>query len=348
MKVAVAMSGGVDSSTTALMMKEKGHEVIGITMKLGRFCNPNVANEGKYAAEKLGIPHYVLDISEEFEHEVINYFVQTYLSGRTPNPCAMCNHKIKFGKLLEYAKSLGCDKMATGHYAKIVNGINSIELHKGADENKDQSYFLSRLTKEQLESVMFPLESLTKDKVREYAKKLDMKISEKAESQDICFVQNINYTDLIEQKARELGLELRGKGDIVDLDGKVLGEHKGLIHYTVGQRKGLGIAYPEPLYVYKLDAENNRVIVSTKPNLSDNEVSILNINWLGDEPIDYEKTYEFEIKLRSTQRPQLGSVKFNTDGSAKVKLYEKIWGVTAGQLCAFYDGDRVVGSGWIV
>lgn len=348
MKVAVAMSGGVDSSTVALMIKEQGYEVIGITMNLGRFCDSNAITDAEQVAEKLEIPHYTLDVSREFEQEVINYFVHTYLSGKTPNPCAMCNHKIKFGRLLEYAKELGCDKMATGHYAKVVNEGVNIELHKGVDEIKDQSYFLARLTKEQLSHIMFPLEGLVKEKVREYARKLDMKISEKAESQDICFVQNINYTDLIEQKARELGLELRGEGEIVDLDGKVLGKHKGLIHYTIGQRKGLGIAYPEPLYVYKLDAENNRVIVSTKPNLSDNKVNIMSINWLSGEAIDYEKTYEFDIRLRSTQRPQSGSVKFNIDGSAEVKLYEKIWGVTAGQLCVFYDSDRVVGSGWIV
>lgn len=345
MKVGVAMSGGVDSSTTALMMKEKGYEVIGITMKLGRFCNPNVPEEAKYAADKLGIQHYVLDASQDFEKDVIDYFVQTYLSGKTPNPCAMCNNRIKFGKLLEYAKSLGCDKMATGHYAKIVNDT---ELHRGSDEKKDQSYFLARLTKEQLSNVLFPLEKLTKDKVREYAKKLDMTISEKSESQDICFVQNINYTDLISQRVNELGLNLQGAGDIVDSDGKVLGKHKGLIHYTIGQRKGLSISAPHPLYVTKLDIENNRLIVGESDNLSHDEVEVININWLGDEDIDFNKNYEFEIKLRSTQRPQLGFVKFNQDGSSNVKLYEKVWGVTPGQLCVFYDGDRVVGSGWIV
>ena len=337
-KVLVAMSGGVDSSTTAFKLLQSGYEVSGITLDMGRKCDNTTIQEATAIAKKLGIKHHVLDVQDKFNSDVINYFINSYKSGETPNPCVVCNRFIKFEKIIEFMLKNNFDFMATGHYAKIIynNGIYS--LHKANCLDKDQSYFLSMLKYDFLQYIKFPLgDEASKDLVREEAKNFDIKLSQKKDSQDICFIET-NYKDFLKDK-----IEVK-EGLIKHINGEILGKHNGFINYTVGQRKGLGISYKKPIFVVRFDTINNVVYVSDDENdLYNDKLYVKNINILS--PVDENKNYM--IKLRSTHVGNYGKIKLLENNRAEVILNDKSRAITSGQLACIYDNDKVVCAGWI-
>ncbi len=351
-RVVVAMSGGVDSSVVACMLHAEGYEVIGITLQLydygaaiskkGACCAGKDIYDARRVAEKLGIPHYVLDYESRFKESVMDDFVDTYLAGSTPVPCIRCNQSVKFKDLLKTAQDLGADALATGHYVQRIEHNGRSELHRGADHSKDQSYFLFATTQEQLDFLRFPLGAQSKEETRNLARKFDLSVAEKPDSQDICFVPNGDYAAVIEK----LRPGVVQSGEIVHLDGKVLGQHQGIIHFTIGQRKGLGIAWPEPLYVLKLDAETNQVIVGPSSSLATKSFFVKELNWLDAEPIP-ESGRQVEIKWRSVQEPRLATIYSTGDATALVEIFDAKDAVAPGQACVMYDGERLLGGGWI-
>ncbi|MFZ4124730.1 MAG: tRNA 2-thiouridine(34) synthase MnmA [Rickettsiales bacterium] len=349
-RVVVAMSGGVDSSTVAAMLHEEGYEVIGITLQLydygvavgkkGACCAGQDIHDARRVADSLGIPYYVLNYESKFKESVMDDFVDTYLSGSTPIPCVRCNQSVKFKDLLTTARELGADVMATGHYVQRVEHNGRAELRRGADPDKDQSYFLFATTQEQLDFLRFPLGTLTKKETRALAEKYQLAIADKPDSQDICFVPTGGYAKVIE-KLRPGSSEA---GEIVHVNGQVLGAHSGIIHYTVGQRKGLGIGGGEPLFVLKLDAEKKRVIVGPKEALAHPEFVIKELNWLAGARNDISNV---RVKMRSLQSPVAADVIGVAQEQATIKLHVPYEGIAPGQACVIYDGDRVLGGGWI-
>jgi tRNA-specific 2-thiouridylase len=356
-RVVVAMSGGVDSSVVAAMLKSEGYDVIGVTLQLydhgaalskkGACCAGIDIHDARRIAEKLNFPHYVLNYENVFKEKVIDEFAESYLAGATPVPCIRCNERIKFKDLLETAKDLNADCMATGHYIRRTQGIDKAELHCAVDNSRDQSYFLFSTTNEQLEFLRFPLGGLgSKKETRMLAKKFDLNVSDKPDSQDICFVPNGNYASVIEK----LRPEAMDPGEIVDHEGNFVGKHQGVINYTVGQRRGLGIGGLEkPLYVIKLDVEEKKVIVGPKALLKTTHVPIEQINWLGDESLQSKKEWHLSVKVRSTRPPREAILRPINDYSASVELVTPEEGVSPGQACVFYErrGTRVLGGGWI-
>lgn len=353
-RIAVAMSGGVDSSVAAALLKKSGYDVIGVTFRMwpkeecgtsfGRSCcNLEAITRARAVAEQLKIPYYVFDFSEEFKREVIDYFCSEYLKGLTPNPCVICNEKIKFASLLEKAKSLDADAIATGHYAKInFDGKKGrFLLKEGKDKSKEQSYFLFSLSQEKLRYILFPLGSLTKDRVRAYAKKFKLKNYNTVSSQDVCFINDLSYGDYIKKKTN---LEIK-RGEIVDKDGKVLGYHKGIPFYTVGQRRGLGIAYKEPLYVVGIDIEKNRIIVGTKKDVLKESLVAHKLNWISIKEI--EKPLKLYAKIRYNHKKAKATVTKIGCDLVRVDFNEPQGSPTPGQAVVFYDKDIVVGGGWI-
>lgn len=344
-KVCVAMSGGVDSSAAAVLLKEEGYLVFGLTMDLLRepYC-PEVSSvkDAAAVAAKLGIEHHFIDFKNEFADKIVKYFTDAYLKGLTPSPCIMCNRHIKLGLLADKARELGADILVTGHYAEIKLTDNGVELHKGKDLKKDQSYFLFDVEKRNLEILRCPLADYSKEQTREIAQKTGLKIYQKSDSQDICFVSNGKYADLI----RGLNPDFENRpGDIVTTSGKILGRHKGIINYTVGQRRGLGIGGDIGiLYVLKIDAVNNRIIVGHEEELKQNKVLVKDINWLGEEKP--QKT-ELMVKLRSRQQAVPAIVNFLEDNTAEVNIIGDFYGVAPGQGCCFYLDTRVLGGGFI-
>jgi len=351
-KVVVAMSGGVDSSTVAAVLAHQGHEVIGVTLQLydhgvalgkkGACCAGQDIYDAQIAAEKIGIPHYVLNYESIFKQSVMDDFADSYLRGETPIPCVRCNQRVKFRDLFKMAQDLGADCLATGHYVQRIEVDGQAELHSGADPAKDQSYFLFTTTQDQLNYLRFPLGNLNKEMTRSLARHFGLEISEKPDSQDICFVPNGSYSAIIE-KLRPGALDA---GDIVTVDGTVLGKHNGIINYTVGQRRGLGIASPDPLYVIKLNPEKNQVIVGHKQDLGASELTLKELNWLGNKTIS-EDGYNCHVKLRSTHKLLPATVWMMKDGRARVNLVEHSQAITPGQACVIYTGSRVLGGGWI-
>ncbi len=349
-RVVVAMSGGVDSATTAALFVEAGCEVVGVTLQLydhgaalakkGACCAGQDIYDAGRVAERLGIPHYVLDYESRFRAEVIDNFADAYARGETPIPCVTCNQTVKFRDLLATAKELGADALATGHYARRVVGAAGPELHRAADDGRDQSYFLFATTRAQLAFLRFPLGELSKDETRALARRFALPVASKPDSQDICFVPTGSYGDLV-AKLRPEAIE---KGTIVAQDGTVLGEHDGIIHFTVGQRKGLGIANAEPLYVLRLEPETRRVVVGPRAALGERRVRLRGVNWLGPQP---EQALRVSVKLRSAQPPVPATVTLDDAGGGEVMLDEPALGVAPGQACALYDGARVLGGGWI-
>lgn len=340
-KVIVAMSGGVDSSVTLYKMIENGYEVSGLTLSMGRECDKIAIQDAKQVSEKLGIKHYVLDVCNDFNKNVLDYFTSSYMLGETPNPCVMCNKFVKFKSIIDFAKQNNYDFIATGHYAKIINNNGIFELYRGKNLKKDQSYFLAMLDYGFLQCIKFPLcDVKNKDETRSIAKKIGLHVAEKKDSQDICFI-NKDYKDFLINN-RKIKTK---KGLIKHLDGTVLGEHDGIINYTIGQRKGLGISYQKPLYVVKLDGLNNIVYVGDDSNLLQNSLIIKDLNILNN--VIYNENVEFDFKLRSTHSGEKGKIKLLDNNKAEIRLNTNTRAITKGQLCAVYLKDMVVGGGWI-
>jgi len=356
-RVVVAMSGGVDSSVVAAKLADEGYDVVGVTLQLydhgaalakkGACCAGIDIHDARRVAEEKGFPHYVLDYENIFQDAVIDEFADSYLAGATPVPCIRCNERVKFKDLLETAKDLDADCMATGHYIQRKVGAHGPELHSAENANKDQSYFLFSTTPDQLAYLRFPLGHLpNKEATRALAAEYGLSVADKPDSQDICFVPNGDYASVIE-KLRPGAAE---PGDIVDQEGNILGQHDGVLHYTVGQRRGLGIGgLAEPLYVVKLDVENKQVIVGPKEMLATRTVPVREINWLGDEPFESQAERHLMVKVRSTRPPREAIVRPTGPTTAEVELLTPEEGVSPGQACVFYasEGSRIFGGGWI-
>ncbi len=354
-RIVVAMSGGVDSSVTAALLHEQGHEVIGITLQLydhgaavgkkGACCAGQDIHDAARVCETLGVPHYVLNYQDKFKESVMDDFVETYLAGATPIPCVRCNQTVKFKDLLQTARDLGAECMATGHYIqRVVGDDGRAQLHRGADHSKDQSYFLFATTQEQLDFLRFPLGGMSKDETRALATKYGLSVADKPDSQDICFVPTGGYAKVIEK----LHPGASEPGEIIHLDGTRLGIHQGIIHYTVGQRRGLNIGGTmDPLYVVRVDAEKKQVIVGPKEALAVESFVIQELNWLGDVPLN-GRSDEVMVKMRSMQKPVPAYIEPMENGSARVILKTPQEGTAPGQACVFYDGERLLGGGWII
>lgn len=359
-RVVVAMSGGVDSSVVAALLKRDGHDVIGITLQLydhgaatarkGSCCAGQDIHDARRVAETLGIPHYVLDYESRFEASVISSFADSYLAGETPIPCVTCNQQIKFRDLLHTATELGADVLATGHYIQRRDGIHGPELRRAVDADRDQSYFLFTTTREQLARLWFPLGGMRKSAVRELARTFSLPVAAKPDSQDICFVPAGRYTDVIE-RLRPGAAE---PGEIVHVDGRVLGQHDGVLNYTVGQRRGLKLAGAGPLYVVRLDAAHRRVVVGPRDCLRTKVLELRDVNWLGSDAEARAAAHDglqILARIRSTQAPTGAALFLEPHGRARVLLPDGELGVARGQACVFYDGAaseaRVLGGGWI-
>ncbi|MDF2996456.1 MAG: tRNA (5-methylaminomethyl-2-thiouridylate)-methyltransferase [Xanthobacteraceae bacterium] len=360
-RVVVAMSGGVDSSVVAALYAKAGYDVVGVTLQLydhgeamhhrpGACCAGQDIYDASMVAERLGIPHYVLDYESRFRHAVIERFADAYAAGETPIPCVDCNRTVKFRDLLETARDLGADILATGHYVTsraLTQGGRG--LFRPLDLSRDQSYFLYATTREQIDMLRFPLGETTKPEVRALAESFGLKVADKPDSQDICFVPTGRYTDIVEK----LRPEAAEPGEIVHLDGRVLGNHNGVMRYTIGQRKGLGIAAAEPLYVVGIDAGARRVLVGPRTALGVSVVRVDEVNWLGDEPLEaaLDAERELHVKVRSTRAPVPGHLAREPDGAVAVHLHTAEEGVAPGQACVFYEegGEeaRLLGGGSI-
>jgi len=347
------MSGGVDSSAAAALLLEQGYDVVGITLKLwpqdcvnraeDKCCGPQAVMDARSVSHTLGIPYYLIDEAADFQKQVIHYFAEEYKAGRTPNPCVMCNEKLKFGALISRARQLGAEFVATGHFARIEKSPASgrLLLKRGRDSRKDQSYFLFSLKQEQLARTLFPLGELTKSDTRCVARESHLKTADKEESMEICFVPDKDYGKFLQSA----NLVQKHRGDIVDLQGRVLGQHEGIEFYTIGQRRGLGLSTPAPVYVVELDAANNRVVVGGDSDLDRAEFNVERCNWIPwDAPAE---PLEVMAKVRYNHPGAAATVIPGANGRAKVILHTPQRAIAPGQACVFYQDDLVLGGGWI-
>lgn len=345
MKILVAMSGGVDSSVAAALLKEEGHEVIGATMQLlpSDGYDSHVETDARQVAQRLGMPHFLLDFRDVFAQEVIGNFCREYGQGRTPNPCIRCNRYIKFGALRERARELGADCITTGHHARVEHdeATGRYLLKKGVDTQKDQSYFLCQLTQEQLSHALFPIGNLTKEKVRQMAGELGLSFSDIPESHEICFIPDDDYAKFLKSYMPQGGRP----GPILDELGNVLGEHRGIMSYTIGQRRGLGLAAAEPLYVTAIEPEQNAVVVGTKEQTYSQELLASNLNWIATDRPAGSLRVKAKVRYRHPEAEAL--VNTMDDDSVLVRFNEPQMAITPGQAVAFYDGDTVLGGGII-
>lgn len=349
-KIIVAMSGGVDSSTTAALLLEQGYEVEGLTMNLwdghhqgaDKQISPvtDVIGAARSVAAELGIPFHPFDLKSEFRNQVIDPFCDAYLGGTTPNPCIVCNQFLKFGRLLDLAKGLGGDYLATGHYVRVATDGGHLRVRKGADLHKDQSYFLYTLGAQQLSHCLFPLGDMTKSQVRAEAKRLGLVVAEKSESQDICFIPDGNYAAFLNKERDVRSLD----GDIVHISGQVLGQHQGAHRYTIGQRKGLGIGWSEPLYVVRIDAGEKKVVVAEREYLSHQELNLYGCHWNRRDDVT---AFDCTGRIRYRHGDSDASVEILPGNKARVVFKEPQFSVTPGQAAVFYDDDCVIGGGWI-
>jgi tRNA-uridine 2-sulfurtransferase len=367
MRIAVAMSGGVDSSAAAAILKEQGHDLVGFTMQLwnqrrgisvdengdplpSRCCSLDDVYDARRVAEELGFPFYVLNLEKEFERDVVQPFVESYLKGETPIPCVACNSRLKFASLDKLATSLGCEKVATGHYARVEfdEATNRYRLLRGRDPNKDQSYFLWELTQDQLSRAMFPLGEMSKPDARDAARRNDLAVAEKKESQEICFVPDGDYAGFIDRylAAEQQTDRLHGDGQIVSSEGTVIGAHGGIHRYTVGQRRGIGIANSRPLYVLAVEPATNRVVVGGDDELMHDEFTAAGVNWISLDLPTAPVRADVRIRYRHTAAP--ATITPQPNNRAQVKFDQPQRAITPGQATVFYDGDEVVGGGWIV
>ncbi len=366
MKIAIAMSGGVDSSAAAAVLKEQGHELVGFTMQLwnqrrninvdehgeslpSRCCSLDDVYDARRVAESLGFPFYVLNLEKDFEDSVVNPFIESYLSGETPIPCVACNSRLKFASLDKMALSLGCEKVATGHYARVEydSAADRYRLYRGKNHWKDQSYFLWELTQDQLSRSYFPLGEMLKSEVRDIARGAELYTAEKQESQEICFVPDGKYSEFIDRYLKHEGREseIPEKGEIVNLSGEVLNEHTGIHRYTIGQRRGLGIAHEKPLYVVQIERAKNRIVVGEKEELDRPSFIAKGVNWVSfDEPAEPVRA---SVKVRYRHEPEPATITAVEGGRAKIVFDEPQSAITPGQATVFYDGEEVVGGGWI-
>lgn len=354
-RIVTAMSGGVDSSVTAALLVEAGFDVIGVTMRLGSLdtvdvetdkpncISPDVIDDARRVAMKLGIPFYAVNYEEQFRQNVVDYFVKEYLSGRTPNPCVVCNREVKFGKLLILAANLEADYIATGHYARIEQNPDTGRyiLRKGVDIRKDQSYFLFALTQKQLSQSRMPLGGYTKNQVRDIARKYKLRSAEKIESQELCFIEDGNYRRFLKDRTTD-NIQ---NGDIIDQGGKVLGKHRGVPFYTVGQRRGLGIATGTPLYVTELNVRDNTIIVGEAASLLRDTLQVERMNLIGTDTLT--EPINAHVKIRSKDEGAPAKITPLSETEAEVKFDQPRRAVTPGQAAVFYDGDTVIGGGWI-
>ncbi len=352
-RVLCGMSGGVDSSAAAVLLQEQGYEVVGVTLKLwpqdcvsraeDKCCGPQAVSDARSVCHNLGIRYYLIDEAGDFQKHVIGYFADEYKAGRTPNPCVMCNEHLKFGRLIDRANQLGADYIATGHFARVEKdeATGRHLLYRGHDEHKDQTYFLFSLRQDQLARALFPLGEKTKSDTREVARECNLKTADKEESMEICFVPDNDYGGFL-QKA---GLAEKHRGEIVDLQGRVLGHHDGIEFYTVGQRKGLGISAPNPLYVLELNAEENRVVVGLVENLESDTFEVERCNWIAFE--DLTESIEVTTRIRYNHSGTMATVEPGENGRATVRLHTSQRAIAPGQACVFYQDDLVVGGGWI-
>lgn len=340
-KVAVAMSGGVDSSVAAALLKQQGYDVFGVTMQVWKNTQDIAIRDAQVIAKRLNISHHVLDLREIFEKQIINYFTNEYLLGRTPNPCIECNRRIKFGELLNWAKSMGADHIATGHYAKIVQEGARYLLKKSQSTDKDQTYPLYHLTQEQLSNVIFPLADYDKSEVRKLAKDFNLEVADKAESQDICFITNHDYASFIEEQT---GIKMKS-GNFVDKSGNILGQHKGIYKYTIGQRKGLGIATGKPIFVSCINAVTNEITLGDEEDILSKSLLVNNLNFISvDKIIEPTKA---NVKIRYGAKEVEAMLIPQKADLLKVEFKNPQRAVTAGQSAVFYQGDVVLGGGII-